>query len=87
MSRFLYFYINGKIYFVDESILWNNYLLLFLIDIQFMHYFLLLLLSVFVSSGCTNNKVAQTKLIETHTDNSISDSHSVNNNLFFMLGK
>lgn len=87
MSRFFYFYINDEIYFVGESILWNNYLLLFLIDIQFMHYFLFLLLSVFIISGCTTNKVTQTKLIETHTDNPIPDSHAVNNNLVFMLGK
>ncbi|MEX3025210.1 MULTISPECIES: hypothetical protein [Proteus] len=52
-----------------------------------MYYFLFLLLSVFITSGCTTNKTTQVKLIETHADNLIPDSHEVNNNLVFMLGK
>lgn len=52
-----------------------------------MYYFLFLLLSVFISSGCTTNKATQSKLIETHTNNPSLDSNAVNNNLVFMLGK
>ncbi|WP_193014444.1 MULTISPECIES: hypothetical protein [Gammaproteobacteria] len=52
-----------------------------------MHYFLFLLFSAFVSTGCTTSKVAKTKLTEIHTDNFHVDSKPVNNNLVFMLGK
>lgn len=52
-----------------------------------MYYFLFLLLSVFITSGCTTNKTTQAKLIGIHTDNRIPNSHEVNNNLVFMLGK
>lgn len=52
-----------------------------------MYYFLFLLLSVFITSGCTTNKVAQAKLIGIHTDNRTPNSHEVNSNLVFMLGK
>ncbi|HEK0788988.1 TPA: hypothetical protein SMP78_003206 [Proteus mirabilis] len=52
-----------------------------------MYYFLFLLLSVFISSGCTTSKTTQAKLIETHSNNSTPDSNVVNNNLVFMLGK
>lgn len=52
-----------------------------------MYYFLFLLLSVFIISGCTTHKATQSKLIETHNDNTALDSHVVNNNLVFMLGK
>ncbi|HEK2896861.1 TPA: hypothetical protein SMT94_000956 [Proteus mirabilis] len=52
-----------------------------------MYYFLFLLLSVFISSGCTTSKTTQAKLIETHGNNSTPDSNVVNNNLVFMLGK
>ncbi len=52
-----------------------------------MYYFLFLLLSVFITSGCTTNKTTQAKLIEIHADNRTPNSHEVNNNLVFMLGK
>lgn len=52
-----------------------------------MYYFLFLLLSIFISSGCTANKATQTQLIETQSSNLTPDSHAVNNNLVFMLGK
>lgn len=52
-----------------------------------MYYFLFLLLSIFISSGCTTNKATQTQLIETQSSNLTPDSHAVNNNLVFMLGK
>lgn len=52
-----------------------------------MYYFLFLLLSVFISSGCTTQKAIQSKLIDTYIDNPTLDNHAVNNNLVFMLGK
>ncbi|WP_109406376.1 hypothetical protein [Proteus faecis] len=52
-----------------------------------MHYFLFLLLSVFISTGCTTNKITQVKLTETRSNNPNVDSHLINNNLAFMLGK
>ncbi|MBG3014671.1 hypothetical protein [Proteus faecis] len=52
-----------------------------------MHYFLFLLLSVFISTGCTTNKITQVKLTETRSNNPNIDSHLINNNLAFMLGK
>ncbi|QIG06462.1 hypothetical protein [Proteus sp. ZN5] len=52
-----------------------------------MYYFLFLLLSVFIISGCTTNKTTQATLIKTHTGNFTPDNHEVNNNLVFMLGK
>lgn len=53
----------------------------------FMYYSLFLLFSVFISVGCTTNKVNKAKLIETHTNDSHVDSFDTNNNLVFMLGK
>ncbi|WP_342639498.1 hypothetical protein [Proteus faecis] len=52
-----------------------------------MHYFLFLLLSVFISTGCTTNKITQVKLTEIRSNNPSIDSHVINNNLAFMLGK
>ncbi|MDL5166009.1 hypothetical protein QSH14_02760 [Proteus faecis] len=52
-----------------------------------MHYFLFLLLSVFISTGCTTNKITQVKLTKTRSNNPNIDSHLINNNLAFMLGK
>ncbi|MCT8247954.1 hypothetical protein [Proteus faecis] len=52
-----------------------------------MHYFLFLLLSVFISTGCTTNKITQVKLTEIRSNNPNIDSHVINNNLAFMLGK